>query len=121
MCASSTRFCTHGKIGRAHDSSADSRASEAVARCHRRHAVGELDLPYRRHQLVCAAAIERSALDVYGGADVVSACRLRQVLVDQIAAAPALPQMMVRIDDRQGGFEDLFAVQGAPLRVVAMV
>ena len=40
--------------------------------------------------------------------------RVGQQLGQQIAMARKIPQVMVRIDDRQLRFEDVFAVQGEP-------
>jgi hypothetical protein len=40
-----------------------------------------------------------------------------QELVKQIAAARVVPQVMVRVDDRQFGFEDLLSQFAEPSRV----
>jgi hypothetical protein len=46
------------------------------------------------------------ALHEHGGDDVVAGVEIGQELVQQIAVIPALPQVMVGVDDRQRGLED---------------
>ena len=45
----------------------------------------------------------------------VAAVQVRQQFVEQIAPAGAIPQVVVRVDDRQIGFEDLLAPAVQPL------
>src|SRR6516162_1672020 len=51
--------------------------------------------------------IARTSLDEHGRDDVVPRVDVGQEFVEQIAAARVLPEMMVRVDDRQIGLEDL--------------
>jgi hypothetical protein len=46
----------------------------------------------------------------------VAAGEIGQQLGEHVAIARRIPQMVVRIDDRQTGFEDLFRPLGQPVR-----
>lgn len=46
------------------------------------------------------------ALDEHGGDNVVARAEIRDELVDQVAMIGPDPQVMVRVDDGQVGFED---------------
>ena len=71
----------------------------------------------RAHILRSGRTIARTALDKDRRDDVVAGIDVGQKLVEQIAAAGVVPQMMVRIDDRQIGFEDRLAQLGEPFGV----
>ncbi|HXT08799.1 MAG TPA: hypothetical protein VN715_17915 [Roseiarcus sp.] len=88
------------EIGEADDPRAHPRRSMEVAGAHRSDAVDELRL--------AVGAIHRVALGVDRGADVVAAADVLENLVEQIART-AIPEMMMRIDDRQLGSDNLLA------------
>src|SRR5215472_4269144 len=67
----------------------------------------ELAFADRAHFLGTARPIARTALDEHGLDDVVAGVDIGQQLVEQIAAAGMIPEMMVRVDDRQIWLEDL--------------
>src|SRR5262249_47350254 len=71
----------------------------------------------RSHFLGAPGAIARSALDEHGLDDVVPRVDVGQQFVEQIAAARMIPEMMMRVDDRQIGFENLLAQLAKPCGV----
>src|SRR5262249_36160541 len=77
------------------------RAGPAVdaARAHGGDAVDELGFTDRPHLDRACGARHRPRLHEYGGDDVVAARGVRQQLVEQIAPAGPVPEMMVWIDD----------------------
>src|SRR5438477_275263 len=77
----------------------------------------EFALADRPHLLGAAGAIARTALDEDGGDDVVPRIDVGQQLVEQIAAPWMIPEMMMRVDDRQFGLEDLLDALAEPFRV----
>ena len=60
-------------------------------------------------------AVEGAALDEHGSGDAVAAVEVGQQLVQQVAPAAAVPQMMVRIDDRQVRFQGRLDPFGKPI------
>src|SRR4029077_7284539 len=76
----------------------------------------ELALADRPHFLGTAGAVARAALDEDGRDDVVPRIDVGQQLVEQVAAARVIPEMMVRIDDRQAWLEDLLGALREPFR-----
>ncbi len=77
------------------------RGAVAARGAHRRDAVDEFRLADRAQFLRPVRAMEGAALDEHGIGDVVAAVEVGQQIVQQVAPAAAVPQMMVRIDDRQ--------------------
>ena len=67
----------------------------------------ELAFADRAQFLGTAGAIARTALDEHARDDVVARAHIGQQFVEQIAAARVIPEMMVRVDDRQIGLDDL--------------
>jgi hypothetical protein len=67
--------------------------------------------------LGAARAIAGAALDKDGRDNVVAGIDVGQELVEQIAAAGVVPEMVVRVDDRQFRFEDVFPQFVEPFRV----
>ena len=63
-----------------------------------------------------AGAITVAALDEYGGGDAMAGIRIAQQLIEQIPAA-AFPEVVMRIDDGEIGFEDLLAILRKPGRI----
>ncbi len=106
------------KIGEADDAGADARRPVAVARRHRRDAVDELGLADGREFRVAVGAIHRVALQEHRGADIMAAAvDVALDLVEQIARAAAIPQMMMRIDDRHRRIDRFLLVQRQPILV----
>src|SRR6516165_1468572 len=77
----------------------------------------ELAFADRPHLLRAAGPIARTALDEHGRDDVVTRVDVGQEFVEQIAAARVIPEMMVRVDDRQIGFEYLFGQLAEPFEI----
>ena len=116
-----------GQVRMADDRRAGPRRAIKPARPPRRDAVDILDLADRLQRLAVSRVVERPALHEHGGDDVVAAGEIGLQLVERIERAfrqrveermprfgkgahqrAQIPQMMVRIDDRQLGFEDRF-------------
>jgi hypothetical protein len=79
-----------------------------TARAHGGDAVNELGLAYGAHILRVGGANHRAGLHEHRRDDVVTAVGIGQQLVEQIAPAWAVPEMMMRIDDRKVRLEDRF-------------
>ena len=77
----------------------------------------ELAFADRAHFLGAAGAIAGTALDEDGRDDVVPRIDVGHEVVEQIAAPRVVPEMMVRVDDRQPRFEDLFGEPLEPCRI----
>ncbi len=78
-----------------------------TATCAHRGDVGyELDFADRAHLDGPIGAIHRAALLEDGGDDVVAGVEVSEQFREQIGPAVTVPQMMMRIDDRQFRFED---------------
>ena len=91
-----------GEIGVADDRLGDAARAVIARRAHGGDAVDELDLADRRHLGGAVPAVHRLALEEDGGDDVVSAADIGQQLGQEVAAAMRrVPEVMVRIDDRQ--------------------
>src|SRR5438105_15745167 len=86
-----------------------------AARAHGCHAVDELGFAYRAHFDRSGGARHGARLHEHGGEDVVAAARIRQQFVEQIAPARPVPEMMMRIDDRQIGLEDRLLAPVEPI------
>ena len=96
------------KVGEAHDPRGDPGRSEAAAGTHGGDAVDELGLADRPHLRRAARAVHGHALDEHRGHHVVAAAGVRQQLVDEVAAAGMVPEVVVRVADGPLGLEDLF-------------
>ena len=97
------------QVGMADDAGAGARRAVDAAGAHRRDAVDELGLADRLHLDRPVGAVHRAALDEDRGRDVVAGAGVGQQLVQQVAMVGVIPQMMVRIDDRQVRLEDRLA------------
>ncbi len=111
-----------GQVGVAHDAGADAGRAVATAVAHGRHAGAELDLAHRAHLGGSTRAVHRMALVEDGRHDLVARfvtlAEIGQQLIEQIAVARHVPQMMVGIDDREVGLEDrLGSSLGQPRRI----
>ena len=104
------RAVAEQEIDVADDAGADRRRTVAAACAHRRDAVDELDLADRAQRFGSPGAIHRARLDIDGRDDVVAGRDIAGHLLDQIALPAAIPQMMMRIDDRARGIDDFLGV-----------
>ena len=90
------------QVGVADDRLGDAAWAVIAGRAHRRDAVDEFDLAHRRHLARAVLAIHRLAFEEHRGDDVVAAADVVQQFGQEVAAAMRrIPEMMVRIDDRQ--------------------
>src|ERR1700760_3708332 len=96
------------QIGKADDAGADFRPAAAPVALLGNPA-DEFALTDAAKLLRAARAIAGTALDKDRGDDVVAGIDVGQELVKQIAAARMIPDVMMRVDDRQLGFEDILA------------
>src|SRR6266446_1484110 len=86
------------------------------ARCaHRRNTVDEFGLAkgFKFQRLL--GAIHLAAFLEAGRDDVVAAADIGEQILEQVAVARPVPHVMVRIDNRQIGIEDLFAALVEPV------
>src|SRR5215469_13829024 len=91
-----------GEIGVAHDALRDAARAIAARSAHRSDAVDEFDLADRRHLRPTVLLVHRAAFEEHGGDDVVTTADVREQLGQQITPAlRRVPEMMVRVDDRQ--------------------
>ena len=108
-------FGAEQKIGKTDYAGANPHRPVDAARAHRGNAVNELSLAKRRKFRIAIGAVHGIALQVHRGADVMTACvDVLLDLVQQIARA-AVPQMMVRIDDRHRRIDRILAPLGKPV------
>ena len=105
------------QIGVADNAGAQPALAVAAARAHRRGAVDEFDFADRLHLRRAVGAIHRAAFDKDALRDVVAAAGIGEQLVEQIAVAVAIPQVMMRVDDLERGLEDLLLPLRPPGRI----
>jgi hypothetical protein len=79
---------------------------------HRGDAGDEFGLADGPHLGRAAGAVHRVAFEKHRRDDVVAAVQVSEQFVEEIAVIAALPQMMVRIDDRQIRVEDRLQLGG---------
>ena len=104
------------QVGIADDAGADLGPSVCPGGAHRRHAVGELDLADRPELSWTRGAVHREPFEIDGRGDVVSRSNVGEQLGQQVAAGLGpLDQMMMGVDDRQTGLDDLFASAVEPV------
>jgi hypothetical protein len=104
------------QIGIADDTGADLCLPVGPARSHRRDASGELDFADRAQLGGACCAVHRQPFEVHSRVDVVPAPQIREQFRQQVAAGlRAIDQVMMRVDDRQIGFDDFFAAPVEPL------
>ena len=105
------------QIGIADDAGANPCPAVAAGRAHRRHAIGELDLADRPHLGRTGGAIHRQPFEIDGRRDVMAAADIGQQIRQQIASGLGpIDQMMVRVDDRQIGLDDVLTTAVEPCR-----
>ena len=108
-------FIAVTQIDMADDAGADFRRAIAAGRAHGRDAVDELGFTHRLERLRPRGAMHRPALHEHGADDVVAAVGVGQQVVEHVQPVRPLPKMVMRIDDRQFGFQDRFGATGQPI------
>ena len=93
------------EVGVADDAGGDLGGAVLAAGALGGETLDELDFADAPHFLGSRGAIHRMALDEYGLRDVVSAAEIVGELVEQVAVALAVPEMMVRVADGEVGFD----------------
>ena len=91
-----------GEVAAADDGLGDAAGAVIARGAHRGDAVDELDLAQGGHLARAVLAVHRAAFEEHGRDDVVTAADIGQQFGQQVVAAMRrIPEMMVRIDDRQ--------------------
>ncbi len=103
------------QIDVADDAGADRGLAVAAACGHGRHAIGKLDLADGPERLGAMRAVHRAAIDIDGGDDVVAGTDVGRHFLDHVAQAAAVPEVVMRIDDRAGGIDDRLGVLRQPV------
>jgi len=109
------------EIGEAHDAGGDARRPVLPARAHRGLAGHELGLAHRPHLLGPRRAVHRVAFEEDGGDQVVAGRGVREEVGQEVAVPAAIPEVMVRVDERQVGLEDGLGRLGGQPRLVGRV
>ena len=128
MCASQhlAHRGAQAQVGEADDARGHARVAVAAAGAHRRDAVDELGLAHRAQRLGPVGAIHRRTFDEHRAAHVVARAvgiglaGVGQQLVEQVAVAVAVPQVVVRVADRQLGLDDVFGAGHARSSAVGL-
>ena len=102
------------EVREANDAGAGLRLAVAPGRAHRGGAVDELDLADRRLRFRPARPVHRAAFDEDRRAHIVAAAGVLQQLVQQVAVEREVPEVMVRIDDRQVRLQDFLLRRRQP-------
>src|SRR5499427_9206690 len=98
------------------DDSGDATCRPVIARgTHRCNPAGELGLAKRFQFLRPIASVHRAGLLVQRRPDVMAAPNISEKVREQVGVARAVVQMMMGIDDRQAGFEDVLGAPGEPV------
>ncbi len=104
------------EVGVADDAGADLGLAVGPGGGHRRNTIGELDLADRLQLGGTFGAIHREPFQVHRRGDVVAAAGVSEQLGQEIAAGLGpVDQVMMRVDDRQIGLDDLFAAAVEPV------
>jgi hypothetical protein len=109
------RLAAEAEVNVADDACADFGGAVTAGGAHGRDAVDEFGFADRAESLGAAGAVHGAALDEDGGDDVVPAVGIGQQVVQHVDPVRALPQMVVRVDDGQVGFQDGFGAAGQPV------
>ena len=109
------RAVAEQQIDVADDAGADRGLAVAAACRHRRDAIRKLDLADGPERLGAVRAVHRAAIDIDGGDDVVAGSDVSRHLLDHVAQAAAVPEMVMRIDDRTRGIDDLLTILCEPV------
>ena len=112
-----------GQVGVADDALGNPARAIAAGRAHRCDAVDEFDLAHRGHLGEAGLPVHRAAFEKDGGDDVVSALDVGQQFGQQVAPAlRRIPEMVVRVDDRQFRLQRrLGRALGQPCREIGVV
>ena len=108
---------TEPQISVADDTGAKPRRTVATACAHRRCPVDELGLPDWLHFDRAIGAIHRAALDEDSSGDVVPAAGVGEQFAYEKPVFVAIPQMVVRIDNRQSRLDDFLLPLREPCRI----
>src|SRR5262245_5555670 len=101
--------CPDGEIDQANDAGSHTRWSIGAARRHGGNAVDELGLAQGAQFAWTIGAVTGRTFDEDRAFNAVAAARVRQQISQQVAVRGKIPQMMMRIDDRQLRFQDFLA------------
>jgi hypothetical protein len=106
-----------GQIGVPDNAGADLGPAVGAARRRRGDTVGELDLADRAQLDWALGAVHRQPFEIDGRGDVVTVACVGEQFGQQVAAGfGSLDQMMMWVDDRQIGLDDLLAAAVEPVR-----
>ena len=108
-------FFAEAEVDVADDAGADLGGAVAAGGAHGGDAVDEFGFADGFEGLRPGGAVHRAALQEDGGDDVVAAVGVGQQVVEHVDPVGPFPQMVVRIDDRQAGFEDGLGAAGEPV------
>src|SRR5207253_4813136 len=78
-------------------------------------AIRKLVLADGPERLGAVRAVHRAAIDIDGGDGVVAGSDVSRHLLDRVAQAAAIPEMVMRMDDRTCGIDDLFGELRGPV------
>ena len=117
----------HRKVGMSDDRGTRPVIAVEPARALCRHAVHEFDLAHGFHRVAAICVVKGTAFHEHGADDVMAAMRVRMQFVEGVVSCPGdgideivsrfgegrdqgpqIPQMVMRIDDRQIGFKNVF-------------
>ena len=103
------------QVGVADDAGADAAGAVDAAGAHGGGAVDEFGFADGAEVLGAIGLVEGAGLDEDGGDDVVSARDIGEQVMRHVAPVRAVPQMVVRVDDRQGGVDDVLVEEIEPV------
>lgn len=103
------------EIDVADDAGAERGLAVTAAGGHRRNAVGELDLAHRTKCFGPVGAVHRAAIDIDCRDDVMAGGGVGRHLLDHVMQSAAVPEMVMRIDDRARRVDDFLGVQRQPV------
>ena len=103
------------EVGEADDAGADAHLAVDAAGAHGGDAVDELGLAHRLHRLRPRRAVHRPRLHEHGGAHVVAGADVGQHVVEQVAPAGPVPQVVVRVDDELARIQRLLLLRRQPV------
>ena len=110
-----TRIAAEQHVGMADDTGIDPGFAVSAAGALCRNAIGELDLADRLHRLRPIDAVHRAAVDIDGRDDIMPGRDIVGDVGQHVTLAGAVPQMMVRIDDRACRIKDVLGVTLEPV------
>jgi hypothetical protein len=105
---------TQTKVRVTYDRGTCAAVAVCAARAYCRRSVEKLRFPDRPQFGSRVLAVHCAALHGDGRANVVARCKVVQEIHHEVPVAGVIPQMMMRIDDRQLGIDDLLLLQAQP-------